>query len=225
MSRFYSNENAITAKNSSTEVANSVISIIPVTETSEYKYNLIKQQSNITLLTQYDDFILKNVQKLINKYNYTKLQWFSEYYKDKSMLIAEFKQTKQCFEDNFKKGNEYEYENAVIPALLYSTIGYHGSKILLRNHIITRNVVGLIAFAKIFQLNAPVTYDRVKSYWNRKVHFGQQEKKDFKKKIDNLKAGLTHTVEDVKMENDVFLQENIHDWRIKAYKFFYQTKN
>lgn len=223
MSRFYSNENAITAKNSSTEVANSVISIIPVKETSEYKDNLIKQQSNITLLTQYDDFILKKVQTLISKYNYTKLQWSSEYYKDKSMLIAEFKQAKQSFETSFKKDNEYEYENAVIPALLYSIIGYHGSKILLRNHFITRNVVGLVAFSKIFQLNAPITYERVKSYWNSKVHFCQQEKKDFKQKIHSLKRSFANTVEDVKMENDVFLQENIHDLRIKAYKLLCQN--
>lgn len=223
MSRFYSNNlNTITDKNKTTDIVNSVIAVVPVTTASEYKENLIKQQSNIPLLTQYDDIILKNTQNLINRYNYIKLQWSSEYYKDKAMLKAEYKQSKEAFENIFKKGNEYEYGNTIVPSLLYSTIGYHSSKILLKNHFIMRNFIGVLAFVKIFEFNSPETYRRAKAYWNEKVKFGQEQKKDLENKVSSLKKNINNTVEDIKINNDVFLQENIHDLRVKVYDLLYK---
>ncbi|XBW35225.1 hypothetical protein QEN19_000788 [Hanseniaspora menglaensis] len=216
MSRFYSNKSQIFDNVTTADVLRNDISAVPVTKTSEYKEHLIEQQSNIPLLTQYDDFILNNIQNLINKYNYVKFQWSSEYYKDKAMLIAEFNQVKDSFHNNFKTGNEYEYENSVVPALFYSTIGYHASKIAFKNHFFMRNIIGVAAFAKIFEFNAPETYGKVKTYLNQNIDFGKKETADMKNKVASLKTGLKNTFNDYNMTKDLVLQESIHDLRIKT---------
>ncbi|SGZ41083.1 uncharacterized protein HGUI_03283 [Hanseniaspora guilliermondii] len=213
MSRFYTgdNNNLETLK----------VDFNNVKQTQTFNEKLAEQKKEIVFLTQYDDYIKNFINNGINKYNYLEQQAKSEYRKDVSMLKTEYNTFKNTYLNIFKNGNEYEYENSFVPALLYSTLGFQGSKILLQNRVILRNVVAVYSFIKIFEYNAPHTYDRFKLLYNEKIQIGKDEYNQLKTNVDKIDEQL-HKHKNMVM-NDVqqSLLDYVHDARLSLYKVLY----
>lgn len=213
MSRFYTGDSN-TLEILKVELGN-------VKQSQTFNEKLAEQKKEIVFLTQYDDYIKNFINNGINKYKYFQQQAKSEYRKDVSMLKTEFDTLRNSYLNIFKNGNEYEYENKFVPALLYSTLGFQGSKILLQNRLILRNVVAVYSFVKIFEYTAPNTYNRFKLLYNEKIQVGKDEYTQLKTKVDKFDEQL-HKHKDMVI-NDVHqsLLDYVHDARLSLYKVLY----
>lgn len=200
MSRFYSGE--------ATPLQTLKVDFDNVKQTKTFNEKLAEQKKNIVFLTQYDDYIKNLINTGLNKYNYFEQQAKSEYRKDVAMLKAEYKTLENTYLNAFKNGNEHEYDNKFVPALLYSTLAFQGSKILLQSKPILRNVVAVYSFLKVFEYNAPQTYDRFKLLYKEKVQVGRNEYEEIKQKVETVDTQLRKHKE--------IVCDNVHDSLLNA---------
>lgn len=216
MSRFYSGD--------ATPLQALKVDFDKIKKTETFNEKLAEQQKEIVFLTQYDDYIKNLINTGINKYKYFEQQAKSEYRKDVSMLKAEYKTLETSYLNAFKNGNEYEYHNKFIPALLYSTLGFQGSKILLQNRVVLRNVVAVYSFLKIFEYNAPNTYDRFKLLYQEKIQFGKDEYEEIKSKVNTVDKQLKQHKDIVYRDLHQSLLNVVHDARLSLYNALYTKK-
>ena len=216
MSRFYSGGD--------TSLQTLKVDFDNVKQTQTFNEKLAEQKKNIVFLTQYDDYIKSLINTGLNKYNYFEQQAKSEYKKDVAMLKAEYKTLENTYLNTFRNGNEHEYDNKFVPALLYSTLGFQGSKILLQSKPILRNVVAVYTFLKVFEYNAPQTYDRFKLLYNEKVQVGRTEYEEIKQKVDNVDTLLKKHKDSVRGSIQDSLLNAVREARLGLYDVLYTER-
>ena len=216
MSRFYSGGD--------TSLQTLKVDFDNVKQTQTFNEKLAEQKKNIVFLTQYDDYIKSLINTGLNKYNYFEQQAKSEYKKDVAMLKAEYKTLENTYLNAFRNGNEHEYDNKFVPALLYSTLGFQGSKILLQSKPVLRNVVAVYTFLKVFEYNAPQTYDRFKLFYNEKVQVGRTEYEEIKQKVDNVDTLLKKHKDSVCGSVQDSLLNAVREARLGLYDVLYTER-